>query len=67
MQIRGLAEDDWAQVWPIVHQVVRDQETFTYDPDMTAAAAHDTVRLLTVVRRPSPAVWKILHAMAWTT
>ncbi|MEE6257420.1 GNAT family N-acetyltransferase [Plantactinospora sonchi] len=40
MQIREFAEDDWSQVWPIVRDVVRAADTFTYDPTMTAEQAY---------------------------
>lgn len=40
MQIREFAEDDWSQVWPIVRDVVRAADTFTYDPAMTAEQAY---------------------------
>jgi GNAT superfamily N-acetyltransferase len=39
--IRELVEADWPRVWPILRDIVRAQETFTYDPDLTAAEAHD--------------------------
>lgn len=42
VQIREFVEADWPRVWPIVREVVRAQETFPYDPDMTEAHAHDT-------------------------
>lgn len=41
MHIREFVESDWSQVWPIVRDVVRAQETFSYDPTMTAERAHD--------------------------
>lgn len=34
MEIRPAGESDWPQMWAIIHDVVRQQETFTYDPDM---------------------------------
>lgn len=34
MEIRQAEESDWPQVWAIIHEVVRQQETFTYDPEM---------------------------------
>ena len=40
MLIRAFAEADWSHVWPIVREVVRSGETFTYDPSMTADGAH---------------------------
>src|SRR3954464_11886215 len=40
MRIREFVESDWAQVWPIVRDVIQARDTFTYDPDMTSAQAH---------------------------
>lgn len=42
MEIREYAAADWPQVWPIIADVVRAQETFTYDPDMTEEQARGT-------------------------
>ncbi|KRC66543.1 GCN5 family acetyltransferase [Aeromicrobium sp. Root236] len=42
MQLRDFETDDWAQVWPIVREVVRAADTFTYDPAMTAEQAYAT-------------------------
>lgn len=39
MRIREFHDADWAQVWPIVREVVRARETFAYDPGMTDADA----------------------------
>jgi GNAT superfamily N-acetyltransferase len=39
VEIREFAEADWAQVWPIVRDVVRAGDTFPYDPSMTADEA----------------------------
>ncbi|MDW5323585.1 GNAT family N-acetyltransferase [Plantactinospora sp. KLBMP9567] len=41
MQIREFTAADWPRVWPIVREVVRAEETFTYDPRMTAEQAYD--------------------------
>ena len=41
MQVREFVELDWPEVWPIVQSVVQAEETFAYDPSMTAAQAHD--------------------------
>ncbi|MCX4390562.1 GNAT family N-acetyltransferase [Micromonospora peucetia] len=41
MRIREFHEPDWAQLWPIVEEVVRAQETFPYDPELTAEQAYD--------------------------
>ncbi|MEV0733039.1 GNAT family N-acetyltransferase [Polymorphospora sp. NPDC050346] len=40
MLIREFVEADWAQVGPIVDEVVRAADTFTYDPAMTAEQAY---------------------------
>jgi L-amino acid N-acyltransferase YncA len=39
MEIREFAEQDWPQVWGIVRDVVREQETFVYDPGMDEETA----------------------------
>ena len=36
MEIRPYVESDWAQLWPVMAEVVRAQETYALDPDMTA-------------------------------
>ncbi|GAA0959303.1 GNAT family N-acetyltransferase [Virgisporangium aurantiacum] len=41
MRVRVFADADWPQVWQIVHEVVRAQETFPYDPAMTDGQARD--------------------------
>ncbi len=41
MEIREYAETDWPQVWPIVRDIVRAQETFPYDPAMTPDQARE--------------------------
>jgi GNAT superfamily N-acetyltransferase len=41
VEIREFAEADWPQVWPIVRDIVRAQETFPYDPAMTQNQASD--------------------------
>jgi L-amino acid N-acyltransferase YncA len=38
--IRDFVEADWSQVWSIVRDVVRAEETFPYDPAMTEEQAH---------------------------
>jgi GNAT superfamily N-acetyltransferase len=39
VRIRELADDDWVDVWPIVRDVARAQETFPYDPELRSADA----------------------------
>ncbi|MFC4079203.1 GNAT family N-acetyltransferase [Amycolatopsis samaneae] len=39
MRIREFAETDWPSVWPIVEEIVRAGETYTYDPAMTEGQA----------------------------
>ncbi|MFU8874286.1 GNAT family N-acetyltransferase [Micromonospora sp. SL4-19] len=41
MRIREFTEADWAQVWPIVEDVITAAETFPYDPAWPAEVAHD--------------------------
>ncbi|MGW5558930.1 N-acetyltransferase family protein [Micromonospora sp. NPDC003944] len=36
MLIREFVDGDWSRVWPIIEEVIRAQETFPYDPAMTA-------------------------------
>lgn len=38
--IREFVGVDWSMVWPIVREVVREQETFPYDPGLTAEQAY---------------------------
>ncbi len=33
--IREAREDDWPQIWPIIHDVITEQHTFAYDPAMS--------------------------------
>ncbi|MEU4397582.1 GNAT family N-acetyltransferase [Micromonospora orduensis] len=40
MLIREFVDQDWAQVWPVIEEVIRAQETFTYDPAMTAEQSY---------------------------
>ncbi|MGW4464873.1 N-acetyltransferase family protein [Micromonospora sp. NPDC004704] len=40
MLIREFVGVDWSMVWPIVREVVREQETFPYDPGLTAEQAY---------------------------
>ncbi|WP_438489907.1 GNAT family N-acetyltransferase [Streptomyces sp. S186] len=35
MQIREFQDADWSQVWEIIRDIVRAQETFPYDPEMS--------------------------------
>lgn len=39
MKIEELSTRDWDDVWPIVREVVRAEETFPYDPAMSSAQA----------------------------
>ena len=39
VELREFADEDWAQVWPIIEDVVRSRETFPYDPGMSAEEA----------------------------
>ena len=40
VEIRPFRESDWAQLWPIMAEVVRAQETYAFDPGMTAEQGH---------------------------
>ena len=40
MEIRPFVESDWAQLWPVMAEVVQAQETYAYEPDMTAEQGH---------------------------
>ena len=51
MEIRELADADWPQVWPIVHQVIQAQDTFTYTAD-DGHGGTDTATLSVVVFNP---------------
>jgi len=33
--IREAREGDWPQIWPIIHDVITEQQTFAYDPAMS--------------------------------
>ncbi len=33
--IREAREDDWPQIWPIIRDVITEQQTFAYDPAMS--------------------------------
>jgi len=48
LKIRAFDDLDWAQVWPIVRDVVAEQETFAYDPAMS----EDEARSMWVVSPP---------------
>ena len=39
MRCDAIDEADWPPVWAIIREVVRAQETFTYDPEMTEESA----------------------------
>ena len=40
--IREFEAGDWDGVWPIVREVVRAADTYTYDPAMSEQEAHET-------------------------
>lgn len=42
MLVREFADADWTDVWPIVRDVVRAEDTFPYDPAMTSEQARST-------------------------
>lgn len=47
-KIRAFDDADWAQVWPILRDIVVEQETFPYDPAMS----EDEARSMWVVASP---------------
>jgi len=52
VEIREFADTDWPRVWPIVREIVRAADTYTYDPAMTAEQA----RAIWVETQPSRTV-----------
>jgi GNAT superfamily N-acetyltransferase len=41
VEIRVFADNDWPRVWPIVREIVRAGDTYTYDPALTAEQARN--------------------------
>lgn len=41
MRVREFVDADWRGVWPIISEVIQAEETFPYDPTMTADQARD--------------------------
>ena len=41
VEIREFANDDWPRIWPIVREIIRAGDTYTYDPTMTAEQARE--------------------------
>lgn len=39
LAVREAREDDWPQIWPIISDVITEQQTFAYDPAMSEADA----------------------------
>jgi L-amino acid N-acyltransferase YncA len=39
VEIRDATADDWPQIWPFFRTIVKAQETYAYDPDMTSEQA----------------------------
>ncbi len=52
MEVRAIDDADWPQVWAIVREIVRAQETFPYDPGIT----EDQARHLWVETAPGTTV-----------
>ena len=48
MLIRDATDDDWPAIWPIFAEVVRAEETYAFDADMT----EDVARSLWMERPP---------------
>ena len=41
MLIREATDDDWAAIWPFLHEIVAAGETYTYPPDLGPEQARD--------------------------
>lgn len=41
VEIREFREGDWADVWPLVREVIAEQDTYALDRSMTAGQARD--------------------------
>jgi L-amino acid N-acyltransferase YncA len=52
VEIREAGAADWAQVWPVFHQVMKAQETYAFDPEMT----EDVARSIWMERPPGSTV-----------
>ncbi len=52
MQIRDATAEDWPKIWPIVRDVVRAGDTYTYDVDMT----EDQARAIWMLEPPGRTV-----------
>jgi hypothetical protein len=39
VEIREARQEDWAQIWPVIHDVITEQQTFAYDPAMSEEEA----------------------------
>ena len=52
MRIREATGDDWAAIWPFLHEIVAAGETYVYDPEMDA----DEARGLWMVPPPARVV-----------
>ena len=37
--VREAREEDWPQIWPVIHDVITEQQTFAYDPAMSEDVA----------------------------
>jgi len=48
LQIRAFDDPDWAQIWPILRDIIVEPETFPYDPAMT----EDEARSMWVISPP---------------
>lgn len=39
MEIRDATPDDWPDIWPFFSEIVAEQETYAYDPELTSEQA----------------------------
>lgn len=41
MEIREARPEDWGQIWPFFHRIVKAGETYAYDPEMSEERARE--------------------------
>ncbi|MEV6237535.1 GNAT family N-acetyltransferase [Lentzea sp. NPDC051838] len=52
VEIREAVEDDWPQIWPIIQNIVTEQQTIPYDPDLS----EDSARRMWLLAEPARVV-----------
>ena len=61
LQMRAFDDPDWAQIWPILRDIVVEQETFPYDPAMT----EDKARSMWVTPHRDAPWWPTPTVRSW--